>query len=53
MSEITIWSEASQTKIRAVQVTTPDADNENVIEFGPFFNLSSFCTQSEPNVSKE
>jgi hypothetical protein len=42
MSEMTIWSAASQTKIRAVQVTTPVAERENVIEFGPFFKLSSF-----------
>lgn len=42
MSEITTRSVESQTKMRAVAATAPEADNENVIELGPGFKLSDF-----------
>lgn len=41
MSDITTWSDESQRKILAVQVTTL-AEREKVIEFGPFLRLSCF-----------
>lgn len=42
ISETTIWSVASQTNMRAVQVAAPVAEIEKVIELGPFFRLSCF-----------
>lgn len=42
MSEITIESVDSQTNIRAVHATTPDADKENVILLAPGFSSSFF-----------
>lgn len=43
MSETTTWSFASHRNMRAVHAMAPDADNENVIGFGPAFKSSCFC----------
>ena len=45
MSETTIESVSSQRKILAVQAASPEADNENVIEFIPGFKSSCFCSK--------
>jgi hypothetical protein len=42
MSEMTIESVDSQTKILAVQAIAPDADNEKVMLFEPSFKSSVF-----------
>ena len=42
ISEMTTLSVCSQTKMRAVQAMTPEADNENVIEFAPDLRFNVF-----------
>jgi hypothetical protein len=42
MSEMTIESVASHTKIRAVHAAAPDAESEKVMLFEPSFSSSAF-----------
>lgn len=43
MSEMTIESVESQTKIRAVHAAAPDAESEKVMLFDPTLRSSAFC----------